>query len=286
MERHFHTFTPRPGRLRDMPAVEVVSCESCLEIRHATSVRDKVSYALGTMHRGPNEEFGLVKKTSEDNVRRSERIKAIVSEMTEPAVQLLDFGCGEGEFLETLASINGLSCLGYDIDPTAVRVAEETGCQATTDLGQLSHQRFDVVTMMHVIEHLYEPLQELRDISRVMKPGAKLIIETPNATDALINLYECEAFMDFTFWSHHPIIYSAMSLQCLLEEAGFTVTSAGFTARYGLDNHLHWLSRGLPGGHTDFPKIFSSSLDELYKKELVETGVADTLWFEAKFKKT
>ena len=52
--------------------------------------------------------------------------------------------------------------------------------------------------------------------------------------------------------------------------------------RYGIDNHLNWLSRGKPGGSKYLNQLLGNKLNSIYKLKLEKSGYADTLFVEIK----
>lgn len=110
--------------------------------------------------------------------------------------------------------------------------------------------------------------------------GGILIIETPNAEDALISLYDCDAFKDFTFWSEHIILYNSDTLQKMVCGNGFEVINSGQIQRYPLSNHLYWLSNGRPGGHKKWHEFNGCEINEMYADVLAKKKQCDTLFFE------
>ena len=97
--------------------------------------------------------------------------------------RLLDIGCGVGQFLGTVVSL-GWNATGIDTDERVVESCRQRGLDAR--VGTLEEQRFpdehfDVVTMRHVIEHVPKPEGLLTEIARILKPGGRLVITTPNA---------------------------------------------------------------------------------------------------------
>lgn len=214
----------------------------------------------------------------DDNRRRADSIEELL-EGSEDTKRILDFGCGEGEFLQALFSKTGERAVGYDLDVSALNAVETEGFETHTNLND--GMSWDLVTMFHVIEHLYDPISTLTTVRNAMLPGSYLVIETPNAEDALITLFECEPFLKFTFWSHHPILYSLRRLVEVVNDAGFKVEVATTFSRYSLDNHLYWLSKGQPGGHLHFGGHFSNELKLLYAQELRKQGMGDTIWLQA-----
>jgi 2-polyprenyl-3-methyl-5-hydroxy-6-metoxy-1,4-benzoquinol methylase len=96
--------------------------------------------------------------------------------------RLLDVGCGAGEWLGTMREL-GWQAEGVDFDENAVRVAREAGlnvqCGAVEDQ-HFPDGSFDAVTMHHVIEHVPDPVATLKECTRILKSGGKLVMVTPN----------------------------------------------------------------------------------------------------------
>lgn len=132
--------------------------------------------------------------------------------------------------------------------------------------------------MFHVIEHLPEPEEILRQLKSHMKPDSLLVIETPNANDALLSIYDCKAFADFTYWSPHIYLYNEETLAKIVERAGMKVLEMKQYQRYPLANHLRWLAKGMPGGGVkDYQELNEAKLNESYANVLELKKACDTL---------
>jgi len=100
--------------------------------------------------------------------------------------RLLDIGCWNGAFLEHVRSTDRYQELyGVDIIPEAVETTRAKGFVAqVVDLnGELlpfPDQHFDAVTILGVIEHVFDPYTVIREIYRVLRPGGALLIDVPN----------------------------------------------------------------------------------------------------------
>jgi len=98
----------------------------------------------------------------------------------------------------------------------------------------------DVILLAHVIEHLYHPLELLKDIARVLKPGGHLVISTDHAfrLSALVNMLSLNPFLHdpvdqtsaltFDFWRGHNRFFTEWDLRIMLERAGLKVERAAY----------------------------------------------------------
>jgi SAM-dependent methyltransferase len=136
--------------------------------------------------------------------------------------RLLDIGFGNGAFLK-LATEIGWSAEGIDFDPSAVEAARSRGlevrCAGVEDLAD-EPSGYDVITLSHVIEHVYDPPALLRAICRLLRPGGLLWLETPN----LDSLGHIRFGRDWRGLEppRHLTLFSVDSLRFALTEAGFT----------------------------------------------------------------
>lgn len=98
-------------------------------------------------------------------------------------VRLLDVGCAAGDFMAYVRDY-GWDEVGIDISPKLVPVARARGFAVLHgDLNEfeLLPERYDVVTMWDVIEHLDDPQSYLHGIWRLLRRGGLLFFHTGNA---------------------------------------------------------------------------------------------------------
>jgi 2-polyprenyl-3-methyl-5-hydroxy-6-metoxy-1,4-benzoquinol methylase len=97
---------------------------------------------------------------------------------------LLEIGCGSGTFLARMQRL-GWNVRGVDPDPEAVSWGRQAyGLDllcGTLESIHLPADSFDVITMNHVIEHVHDPIALLTECQRLLRPGGRLIVTTPNA---------------------------------------------------------------------------------------------------------
>lgn len=161
---------------------------------------------------------------------------------------ILDVGCGRGEWLEVLRD-NGFQARGIDTNRVVLQRCRElsldvTEAEALTYLGSLADGSLNAVTAFHFAEHL--PLDALvrflDESGRTLKPGGLLILETPNPENLLVG--SCNFYLDPTHKNPLPI----PTLKLLVEARGFRcqevmklhpVGSAKIEVKDQLTSHLN-----------------------------------------------
>ena len=128
-----------------------------------------------------------------------------------------------------------------------------------------------------MLEHLPDPIETLKSLKGHLRLDGKIIIEVPNADDALLSLYKCVAFADFTYWVCHLYLFTNDTLKTVVERAGLKIQFIQQIQRYPLSNHLKWLCDGVPGGHQKWAAFNDTVLDGLYGERLARLGIADTI---------
>jgi SAM-dependent methyltransferase len=270
------------GKVRDANTVGVIQCRTCKLVTHEKDLSSLVDYAEGSMHSWAEGYGEDISPLSQDNARRVKALLLLKEASQIPIHEILDFGCGSGSMLRELSF--DFKVYGLEPDKKARLAAGHVANQVFADLKEViaSGKKFDAISLFHVVEHFYNPDLELQGIAQILKKDGLLIIETPNSQDALITKYESSEFSNFTYWSHHPMLHSHISLELLVVRNGFRVLQNEGIQRYGLDNHLYWLSKKLPGGHKVMGAFISDQTNFEYGKDLVSNRVSDTLWMVAK----
>jgi 2-polyprenyl-3-methyl-5-hydroxy-6-metoxy-1,4-benzoquinol methylase len=138
--------------------------------------------------------------------------------------KLIDIGCGDGGFLSIMRDA-GWEVAGIEPDPLAAKFAEQSHSirviANTLPQAQLADQSVDAVTLSHVIEHAADPIGLLRECRRILRPGGKVIVVTPNLAG--------HGHRDFRdSWVHldpprHFYLFSPATLRSCCELAGLHV---------------------------------------------------------------
>lgn len=97
---------------------------------------------------------------------------------------LLDFGCGKGKFLYAVKK-NNWRTLGVETSiPRATYGIKNYNLNVNTNFyngGEIEGAPFDVITLFHVLEHLYTPSEIISNlVNSNLKNGGLLVVEVPN----------------------------------------------------------------------------------------------------------
>ena len=153
----------------------------------------------------------------------------------------------------------GWDLYGIEPDPASATLAVSLGLSVAPDLltAPFPDQYFDAITMNHVIEHMHDPGAALAHCLKLLKPGGRLWISTPNL-DAWGRKCYGHAWYGLEP-PRHLVLFTASGLRRLLAETGLvaieslppTAPARGMflesariaRAAAGKDQRLTWLDR-------------------------------------------
>lgn len=261
---------------RDNPEMDVYRCENCglkfLLCESGMREDQKEYYENGGMHYGNPVKYAeeRVKALAQDDARKCEEVKDFIKEKS-----VLDFGCGYGGALLNMKRF-AKSVTGVEWGREERKYLSAKGVNVASALAECG-EKYDVITLFHVFEHLDSPKEYLCKFKNFLVPGGYLFLEVPHAEDALLELYHCEAFADFTYWSPHLFLYNRNTMRILAESCGYTIVDMHGVQRYSVANHLYWLSKGKPGGDKVWDFFDDTAIKQWYEERLDSLEMTDTL---------
>lgn len=132
--------------------------------------------------------------------------------------KLLDVGCGTGAALRTLAhELPGWEFYGSELsDRSLPQLRQIPGFVElfTSTLDAIEHS-FDVVTIIHALEHFVDPLQMMEQVRKLLKPNGVLLIQVPDLETSPFDLLITD----------HRTHFTKRTLAALLGRAGLAIES-------------------------------------------------------------
>lgn len=200
---------------------------------------------------------------------RRERFKDILKG------DILEIGCSSGYFLDVCKD-DVESVTGVELRPEFIEYTQALGVDVVDSLDKLD-EKFDVIFMFHVLEHLSNPISFLKKVKKYLKKNGRLICEVPNVHDALISLYNITNFEKTYFHPAHNFYFSKHTLNSILVKAGFKSKIIPIQ-RYDLSNHMKWMRDGRPKGDGCYNDVFSNLLLDEYDDCLKKVYLCDTIY--------
>ncbi len=124
----------------------------------------------------------------------------LINSFNSESKQLLDIGCGTGDFLEIAVKANW-QITGIEPNEQARVIANSKTNNTVFEIDHLSKLKpnsFDVITLWHVLEHLPNPEMHTALFKHLLKPNGTLIIAVPN-----FKSYDAEYYKNF--WAAYDV---------------------------------------------------------------------------------
>ncbi len=174
---------------------------------------------------------------------RSQRISAWLQKhaRVEQNGMLLDIGCGNGAFLKAFGQDNPQwQMAGFELDARNKTVVESIPGvkQLYVDSVGSIDQKFELIVMVHALEHIPKPAIFLKETADKLNPGGKLLIQVPDLQTSPFDL----------LISDHCSHFSAVSLSYTLNRAGYKVIKFDTTC---IAKELTVLAEPIDANHVD-----------------------------------
>jgi SAM-dependent methyltransferase len=217
---------------------------------------------------------GIRRNLLEERERRVEDVRDELAHINQlPAGRILDVGCGLGYLL---SGVNDeWEKHGIELSRFAAEYASREGRIHVGDLASAAYpdNHFDVVVLYHVIEHMYDPVSEIEEIFRVLRPGGTLIVGTPDFDSACARRFGPRYRMlnDVT----HVSLFTRESLDRFLWDHGFCVDRAEFP--YFETRHFNREQLERLWDTSQMSPPFYGNIMTLYCHKPVRSGVLNSL---------
>lgn len=204
------------SRIRD------VVCAGCGVAYANPQLESQEIESLYTGFYREDEELGESHFSNKEQQAR-DRIGWLLDRCPLNAGRMLEIGCSEGTLLRQLRDEHGWTVSGFEPNGYTARHGMETW-QLEIETGffrsDLCAGKFDVVTLIHVIEHLPDPVAFLVEIGSVLNDGGYFFFETPNMDSPRVGRISADLFA-----SPHLVIFSPQTIELALNKAGFELVA-------------------------------------------------------------
>ncbi|MEE4310502.1 MAG: class I SAM-dependent methyltransferase [candidate division KSB1 bacterium] len=164
--------------------------------------------------------------------------------------KLLDIGSGRGYFLQHA------KCTGFDVAGVEISSLAAGFCEREYDIkvhvrnverGLELDDRYDIITMWHVLEHFMDPGQVLRNVRSRLTENGVFFIEVPNVRSLKFLLSSKPGkWVGGNHPRHHRYFFSGRTLSMLVRKSGFESTEIQRTPySLGRDSRIKSLSKKL-----------------------------------------
>lgn len=150
-----------------------------------------------------------------------ERLKKIENKYGKKG-KILDVGCALGDCLVEAKKLGWKNAKGLEVSDYAFKIAKKRNLKVKRGVLEENYFRkgsFDVVLYQDVIEHIVNPVAELKKVYEILKPGGLIFIVTPDIEGVWSRMLG-------SFWYHykpyeHLSYFSQKTIKLLLKQSGF-----------------------------------------------------------------
>lgn len=181
----------------------IVSCANCgFHFTNPIPASDKIGdyYKSESYVSHSSTNKGLINKLYQRVRKHTLKQKLVLVSRLANGKSILDIGAGTGHFLNVCQQA-GWNTLGLEPDADARDFAKkEFGVElkSTDELHDLAPNSKDVITMWHVLEHVYELRKDVEQIVKVLKEDGVLIVAVPNW-----NSFDAKHYQEF--WAAYDL---------------------------------------------------------------------------------
>lgn len=137
------------------------------------------------------------------------------------AKTVLDVGAGTGDFL-SVCKKNDWVTFGVEPSLVARDVAKKKGVFLKAELSEIKNQKFDVITLWHVLEHVAHLKDTIKTLQGLLKPGGRIVVAVPNYKS-----YDAQFYKEY--WAAYDVPrhlwhFSQTAIHKLFSEVEMTVS--------------------------------------------------------------
>ncbi len=273
--------------VRDSKKHRIIKCKNCAHVQ-LHPLPSELSYKkfYDDNRQIKNIKFNFkieqLEKKSEFDVKR--RLE-IIKKKSHKRSRILEIGSGNGFLLKKMYN-SGYDITGIEISKERRDISRKLSNAPVLDYnvfdGLKSLGQFDLVLLFQVFEHVTQPINFLKILSKFLKKNGTIIIEVPNVNDFQLDLNQ---FYQNWFWQKaHVNYFSEKILTKILKKLHFQKIEVKGIQRYSIENMFNWkiTSKPQPIRPTyELPAEYCW-IENNYKNYLQKNLICDTIMVIAK----
>lgn len=225
--------------LKNVPIVQNVICEKLEDSIAITKDYMEIYYCDICTHMFNSnaknyEQYNLKYDNSQINSVYFKKYINLVSSYINDNIDLsgktiLEIGCGQGDFINLISKDKDCSCFGFDPSLKELINLEKMKLYNKffdEKYAEILEQKIDLVILRHIMEHIIEPNDIIKNVYKVLKNDGKVYIEVPSCEYILKN------YSLFDILYEHCNYFNIESLKYIMYNNGMEVVDYF----YGFDN--------------------------------------------------
>jgi len=155
------------------------------------------------------------------NQKKFDNLLLNIKRITKAKGKALDIGCAVGQFLDTLKK-DGWDTYGIELNDQERKVAQKKKHEVydkKIELDYLPEKKFNLVSILEVLEHVYSPIDVIKSIHKILKKNGLLVVIVPNVGSLAANIMQsrCNMFLGMS----HITMFDLKTLKNLIERYSF-----------------------------------------------------------------
>lgn len=142
--------------------------------------------------------------------------------------KILDVGCGPGVFYEAYKNLS-VNWKGVEINPYWIEFGRNNHVPISKEKLDKINEKFDVITSFQVLEHVERPLEFIKSLKRLLKPGGLIHLELPNNNSLTSRMRKISPIISHDYGFIQPPMhlraYTKKTLSYLLEKNNLKAVS-------------------------------------------------------------
>lgn len=268
-------------KVRDSKKFQVIKCLKCNHVQLfpiPSNEEEKKFYDKELQNESIKKKFTISELRRNSAIDVERRVK-MIKKLAKKSHKILEIGSGDGFFLEKMFN-QGYKIVGLEISKQR-RERSKKITKAKTINNDLSLTvtkigKFDVIVLFHVLEHIHNPKEFLKKISKLLNPKGKIVIEVPNFNDFQISINE--SYKNWQFQRAHIHYFTPKILKKIFRELGYNANIIGIQ-RYSIENMFSWKITSKP--QINSPKFYLEKelewIEKNYKNYLENKILSDTI---------